>query len=310
MLMGLDRTSRRAFARGLLGFAGLSHAGFALQGCTPPPPPALPPPDASNHEALLAWAVLGPLRIAPDRDDFRHPMETLSFWGLRPGQTVLELMPGRGWWSVILAPYLAASGGRLIVADLAEGVDAEASRAVHAAFDAHMAQNPEAAGILSRALLTSDAAPLAEPDSVDLVILSRNMHTLMAAGLAQLALQKAFACLKPGGSLGVEQHRASSSGVQDPLAQTGYVQEAYVRELAESVGFSFVGSTDVNANPRDTRDHPFGVWTLPPVLRTAPLGEPDNPNFDVSPYRAIGESDRMTMKFLRPLGDAAEETAP
>jgi predicted methyltransferase len=259
---------------------------------------------------LLAWAVLGPLRIAAERDDFRHPMETLTFWGLRPGATVLEMMPGRGWWSVILAPYLAASGGRLILTNLADGVDVEASRAVDAAFDAHMAQNPEAAAIISRSVLRGDETPIAEPASVDLVVLSRNMHTLMAAGLAELALRRALDCLKPGGALGIEQHRASSSGVQDPLAQTGYVQEAYVRELAEAAGFSYVGSTDINANPRDTRDHPFGVWTLPPVLRSAPLGEPPNPNFDSSPYRAIGESDRMTLKFVRPLAATAIEAAP
>ncbi len=306
--MGLKLTSRRAVVRGMLATGWIGAAGVSAVGCSPAPPPTIPPPDPSDHEALLAWSVLGPLRLEPERDEFRHPMESLTFWGLRPGATVLELMPGRGWWSAILAPYLSVSGGRLIVASLAEGLDSEAGRAVDAAFDAHMAENPTAAAIITRAALTSDDAPITEPASVDLVVIARNMHTLMAAGLAELALRKVLACLKPGGALGIEQHRASSSGVQDPLAQTGYVQEAYVRSLAEAAGFSFVGSTDVNANPRDTRDHPFGVWSLPPVLRTAPLGESPNPNFDTSPYRTIGESDRMTLKFIRPLAETAVTT--
>jgi predicted methyltransferase len=268
----------------------------------------VPPPDPSDHRALLAWAVLGPLRLEPDRDEARHPFDTLDFWGLRPGMTVLELMPGRGWYSSILAPYLVASGGRLIVADLAEGVDQAATQEVAAAFDAHFARDAAVAGAITRVPLTSGVEPLAAPGTVDLVIIARNVHTLMAAGLAETALAKCFAALKPGGGLGIEQHRAFSSGVQDPIAHDGYVQEAYVRELAEGAGFSFVGSTDINANPRDTKDHPFGVWTLPPVLRTAPLGQPADPRFDTRPYRAIGESDRMTLKFIKPLG--AGEAVP
>jgi predicted methyltransferase len=99
---------------------------------------------------------------------------------------------------------------------------------------------------------------------------------------------------------GVEQHRAASTGLQDPLAGDGYVQEAYVRQLAQEAGFEFVAASDVNANPKDTRNHPFGVWTLPPTRRTAPQGQPADPNFDSSPYDAIGESDRMALKFVKP----------
>ena len=301
--MGISGVSRRGFGLGVAAAA----AGLA-SGCGPATPPAIPPPDPTDHTALLAWAVLGPLRVEPDRDEARHPVETLDFWGLRPGQTVLELFPGRGWYSAILAPYLAASGGKLIAAAWAEGPNPQAEAAVQAAFDAHFAQDPAVAAAIVQTALTSGVEPLAEPQTVDLAIIARNIHTLMAAGLVETALAKIFAALKPGAVLGIEQHRAAASGVQDPLAQSGYVQEAYVRELAEAAGFAFVGSTDINANPRDTKDHPFGVWSLPPVLRTAPLGEPPDPRFDTRPFRAIGESDRMTLKFIRPL--LGEEPAP
>jgi predicted methyltransferase len=116
--------------------------------------------------------------------------------------------------------------------------------------------------------------------------------------------------LKPGGTFGVEQHRAASTGLQDPLAGTGYVQEAYVKALAEEAGFEFVSASDVNANPRDTRDHPFGVWTLPPTLRTSPLGNADDPNFNSGPYATIGESDRMTLRFRKPIGAGARAPIP
>lgn len=294
--MGMYGLSRRGFGLGLAGCA----AGLVAS-CGPSRPPPVPPPDPSDHTALLAWAVLGPLRIDPERDEARHPVETLDFWGLRPGQTVLELFPGRGWYSSILAPYLAASGGRLIAAAWVESPNPQAEAEVQAAFAAHFAQDPTVAAAIVESGLTSGPEPLAQPQTVDLAIVARNVHTLMAAGLAETAFAKIFDALKPGGVLGVEQHRAAASGVQDPLAQSGYVQEAFVRELAEAAGFAFVGSTDINANPRDTKDHPFGVWTLPPVLRTAPLGEPDDPRFDTRPFRAIGESDRMTLKFIRPL---------
>jgi predicted methyltransferase len=145
---------------------------------------------------------------------------------------------------------------------------------------------------------------LGPENAMDLALVMRNVHTFMAEGYAEKAFQALFRVLRPGGVLGVEEHRARSTGLQDPRAGDGYVQEAYVRALAQDAGFEFAGSSDVNANPKDTKDHPFGVWTLPPVLRTAPLGMPDNPSFDSKPYLAIGESDRMTLKFIKPGGAA------
>jgi predicted methyltransferase len=214
---------------------------------------------------------------------------------------VLEILPGRGWYTAILAPYLAQGNGRLIVASFDPNSGSMAQRETVADFEARFLRDPRRYGRIERSVVGE--GPLAAPDSVDLAILANNVHTLMAEGVAERVFRDVFAALKPGGVFGVEQHRGASSGLQDPLAGTGYVQEAYVKTLAQEAGFEFVAATDVNANPRDDRDHPFGVWTLPPVLQTAPLGRPDDPDFDTTPYMDIGESDRMTLKFRKPGGE-------
>jgi predicted methyltransferase len=134
----------------------------------------------------------------------------------------------------------------------------------------------------------------------DMALVMRNVHTFMAGNFAPQAFKALFRVLKPGGVLGIEEHRAKSTGLQDPQAGTGYVQEEYIKLIAEDAGFKFAGSSEINANPKDTKDHPFGVWTLPPVLRTAALGDPADPDFNNNKYKAIGESDRMTLKFLKP----------
>jgi len=251
----------------------------------------------------LGWAIAGPWRIEPERDRWRHPLQTLLFWGLEPGMSVLEILPGRGWYTSILAPYLAASGGRLVAAGFDPVEGSVSQREVLADWEARFARDPERFGEIERTVAARD--PLAAPGSIDLAILANNVHTLMAEGAAERVFRAVFAALKPGGGFGVEQHRAASTGLQDPRAGTGYVQEAYVRALAQEAGFEFVAASDVNANPRDTRDHPFGVWTLPPVLRTSPLGQPDDPSFDTAPFAAIGESDRMTLRFRKPGTGAA-----
>lgn len=144
------------------------------------------------------------------------------------------------------------------------------------------------------------SGPVAPAGAADMALFLRNIHNWMAAGIAEKAFRDAFAALKPGGILGVEEHRAAPGGLQDPVASTGYVQEAFVRELAKEAGFAFDKASDINANPADTRDHPFGVWTLPPVRRSSPRGQPDDPKFDHARYDAIGESDRMTLRFVKP----------
>jgi len=258
----------------------------------------------------LGWALAGEWRIQPERDQYRHPLQTLLFWGLEGDMTVLEVLPGLGWYTAILAPYLAANGGTLIAAGFDPESASLAQREVLAAWEARFTHNSELYGDIRQSVV-GGAAPIAPPNSVDLAILANNVHTLMALGAAERVFADILTALKPGGSFGVEQHRASSTGLQDPLAGTGYVQEEYVKALAQEAGFEFVAASDLNANPRDTRDHPFGVWTLPPTLRTSPLGRPDDPSFDTSPYRAIGESDRMTLKFRKRSGVApAAPAAP
>jgi predicted methyltransferase len=258
----------------------------------------------------LGWAIAGPWRIAPERDQWRHPLQTLLFWGLEGDMTVLEVLPGLGWYTSILAPYLAANGGTLIAAGFDPVGGTLAQRETLASWEARFKREPDLYGNIRETAVTQSGAPLAAANSVDLAILSNNIHTLMAEGVAERVFHEILAALKPGGAFGVEQHRAASTGLQDPLAGTGYVQEEYVKSLAQEAGFEFVAASDVNANPRDTRDHPFGVWTLPPTLRTAPLGRPDDPSFDSSPFEAIGESDRMTLKFRKPSGPAPAAPAP
>jgi predicted methyltransferase len=263
---------------------------------------------AAAPSGTLGWAIAGPWRLQPERDRWRHPLQTLLFWGVTGEMTVLEVLPGIGWYSAILAPYLAANDGRLIVASFDPASPSQAQREVLAAWEERFGENTALYGEIERTVV-APGRPLAAPASVDLAILANNVHTLMADGSAERVFGDVFAALKPGGVFGVEQHRASSSGVQRPPADDGYVQEAFVRALAQEAGFEFVAASDVNANPRDTRDHPFGVWTLPPTLRTSPLGQPADPAFDTAPYVAIGESDRMTLKFRKPQ-QAAAAAAP
>src|SRR5262249_20137108 len=139
------------------------------------------------------------------------------------------------------------------------------------------------------------SGPVAPQGSADLVLFMDTVNDWMSSGLADKAFRDAFAALKAGGVLGVEQHRANADTVQDPTAASGYVQEAYVKKLAAEAGFVLSASSEINANPKDTKDHPFGVWTLPPTRLSAPRGQPDNPNFNHAKYDLIGESDRMTL---------------
>ena len=259
---------------------------------------AAPAPEVGT----LEWAAAGPWRLDPERDRWRHPVETLKFYGVAPGMTVVEVFPGRGWYTTVLAPYLARNNGRLIAASFDPATATDAQKMTLEAFRTRFVDKPETFGAITMSVLAPRSAGVAAPDSVDMIILSRNIHTLLGDGYAEKAFADFNKALKPGGILGIEQHRARSTGLQDPQASNGYVQEAFVKMLAEEAGFEFVGSSEINANPRDDRDHPFGVWTLPPTLRTAPLGQDPDPRFDTAPYRAVGESDRMTLKFRKPGG--------
>ena len=284
---------------------------LALPGCErfgapkAPSPVAAAPAKAAAAVGTLEWAAEGPWRIDPERDRWRHPLETLRFWELKPGATVVEVFPGRGWYTTIVAPYLAQNDGRFYAATFDPATATPAQLETLKVYNAMFAATPKTFGTVTLTVLSPRSRDVAPAGSADLVILARNLHTLIGEGYAEKAFADFYRALKPGGILGIEQHRASSTGVPDPQASNGYVQEVLVKLIAQEAGFEFVGSSEMNANPRDDREHPFGVWTLPPTLLSAPVGEPANPRFDTAPYRAIGESDRMTLKFRKPNPNAA-----
>jgi predicted methyltransferase len=251
-------------------------------------------------DAAVAGAWRGPADTARDR--FRHPLESLSFWRLAPGQTVVEFWPGAGWYTDIIAPFLAATGGRLFEANLQiddAAAEPQARQAVEE-YRRKIEARPDLYGHVTFTSFGATSGPVAPAGSADLVLFLRNIHNWMAAGIADKAFKDAFDALKPGGYLGVEEHRAEPGGVPDLLAKDGYVQQAYVIQLAKDAGFALDEASEINANPKDTKDYPFGVWTLPPMRLSAPRGEPPRDDFDHTPYDAIGESDRMTLRFLKP----------
>ena len=258
--------------------------------------------DAKPDTALQA-AVAGSWRTPAnvERDQWRKPAEALTFWGLKPGMTVLELSPGGGWWVEILAPYARMTNGRYIAtaADLNNPELPQAARDARAAFEKRFSDRATY-GEIQLVNFGPKSAGLGAPGSVDFVLNGRNIHNWMAQGTLDKVMAESFAVLKPGGILAIEEHRNSPDATQDPKAPTGYVTEAYVIAAAERAGFKLAERSDLYANPKDDRDHPFGVWTLAPTKRTAPQGQPADPNFDRAPYDAVGESDRMALRFVKP----------
>ncbi|WP_374470704.1 class I SAM-dependent methyltransferase [Phenylobacterium sp.] len=295
MARPISTLSRRSI---LLGAAALSACGGK-----PAEQAQAPAKKGPASGMTLQQAVAGDWRLPADRarDAWRHPVESLTFWGLKPGQTVVEFWPGAGWYTDILAPFLAATGGKLYAANLQPDPADPASVAVVEAYRRRLTDNPKLYGQVEITAFGPTSGPVAPVGSADLVLFLRNLHNWMAAGVAEKAFRDAFAALKPGGLLGVEEHRANAGGVQDVMAAEGYVQQAYVVQLAQEAGFQLAEASEINANPKDTKDHPFGVWTLPPVRRSSPRGQPNDPDFDHSRYDAIGESDRMTLRFAKPV---------
>jgi len=227
------------------------------------------------------------------RDVYRHPAETLKFFGVEPGHTVVELWPGGGWYTEILAPYLRDSG-KLYAAHFVANSEVEYFQRGLAAFKQKMAANPE---LYDRVVLTElgppDALAIAPAGSADVVLTFRNLHNwLHGEADENSVMQAAFTALKPGGVLGIVEHRAAADIARQQMYDSGYMPESVVIQAAEAAGFVLDAKSEINANPRDTRDHPEGVWTLPPRLA---LGEKDRAR-----YVAIGESDRMTLRFRKP----------
>jgi predicted methyltransferase len=254
-------------------------------------------------DAALQAAIASPDRTPASvaRDGARHPYESLVFWGLKPKQTVVEVSPGGGYWTEILAPYAKASGGTYVagVADLANPKISEGAKKGRAAFETRFA-DPAKYGTVQFANFGPVAGPLGAPGSADLVITARNVHNWTGQpGVADKIFADFFAVLKPGGLLGIEDHRAEPKSETDKGAD-GYLATATVVALAEKAGFKLDAQSEINANPKDTKDHPFGVWTLPPVRQSSEDGKPVDPAFDRAKYDAIGESDRMTLRFRKP----------
>ena len=250
------------------------------------------PAYAAEPDPGLQAAVESPLRSDKNRarDAYRHPAETLAFFGIKPDSVVIEIDPGSaGYWTEILAPYLKAKGR--YIAALPEP-NTDENTAGNQAFAAKVAANAEAFGKVETAELAGDRRPLGPAGGADFVLTFRNLHNWMAKSEAEAALKAFRAALKPGGVLGIEEHRGSETAPQDPLAKSGYVRQDYAVKLIEGAGFQLAGASEVNANPRDTKDYAVGVWALPPTYR--------NKEVDRDKYKAIGESDRFTMRFTKP----------
>ncbi|HYJ82056.1 MAG TPA: methyltransferase [Allosphingosinicella sp.] len=264
--------------------------GFLAASCAPSPK-AVAAAEADLHaDTAIAAAVEAPTRSETNRarDRWRHPRETLGFFGVEPDDTVVEIWPGGGWYTEILAPLVRENGTYY----------AAGNGGVLGGARALQARDPAIYGAIRYAAFPAGVAAATEPPvpagTADVVLTFRNVHNWLMGEqpFGEEAFRQMFAMLKPGGTLGVAEHRLPESA--DPAREktSGYVKVSTVRRLAEAAGFRLVASSEINANPADTTDHPGGVWSLPPALRG---GDKDRDRF-----LAIGESDRMTLKFVKP----------
>jgi predicted methyltransferase len=282
----------------------LCAAVLAVAGCAPAMMQEGPMPRVqSDASAALRAAVAGEWR-SPEhraRDAFRRPVESLQFWGLRPGMTVVEIEPGgEAWWTEILAPYAARTGGRYVGAyvDLAAPNVSDAARKARTDFEAKFGDRQRYGDVRAVNFGVTSGLQM-EPNSADLILVARAFHNWSRQGRTDRYMSEFFRALKPGGVLAVEQHRAPAGSNWEQTAPNGYVPESYVVDAAQKAGFQLEARSELNANPRDTRDHPFGVWTLPPIRRST-MGERTLTAEERARYDAIGESDRMTLRFRKP----------
>lgn len=247
--------------------------------------------------AALATAIAGDWRDPKNvaRDGHRHPAETLAFFGVAPGDTVVEITPGGGWYAEILAPYLRADGQYVAaVWDDAIAGQPKYRYDLNKALRAKFAGNAAVYGTPPLRAFDPAAPVFGPPGSADAVLTFRNAHNWVADGNANAYFRAFFDVLRPGGTLGVVDHRARPGTPLATMKTSGYLTEALVVGLAQDAGFVLEARSEANANPRDTADHPNGVWTLPPTNR--------HDAADEAKYRAIGESDRMTLRFRKPRG--------
>jgi len=251
-----------------------------------------PATEAPLIDARLTQVIDGGHRSdkARGRDQYRHPYETLSFFGIKPEMTVVEIWPGGGWYSDILAPYLKDTG-KYIGASWAKATKNDRIQKALKKYTERFTGNPDLFGKISITELSKSKYAIGPDGSADMVLTFRNVHNWMKFGFHAKVFEAMFKVLKPGGILGVVEHREDAEAFQDPQALSGYVSEETLIDIAEDAGFEFVEKSEINANPMDTRNHPKGVWTLPPSFR---LGAKDREK-----YEAIGESDRATLMFVK-----------
>jgi predicted methyltransferase len=253
---------------------------------------------ADNHTdsaaLTLEQILVGSHRSDPNiaRNPFRHPVETLAFFGLEPDMTLIEIHPSTAWYTEILAPYMR-DHGKYYGAHFSPNSTSAYQRNNLADFEKKMTANPELYGrVTIRSILPPHETAIAPAGTADMAMTFRNVHNWIMEGREYQFFEAFYTALKPGGILGVVEHRAKPGVDMEVMRTTGYVSEAYVKELAIAAGFEFVESAEINANAKDPREHPEGVWTLPPNFR---MGDVDRAKYD-----AIGESDRMTLKFIKP----------
>ena len=248
---------------------------------------------AFADEAALRTAVATPTRGANfvARDAARHPVESLSFFGVTPASTVVEIWPGGGYWTQILAPLLHDRGTYYAAMGAPDGNEEERGNALSPRFRKMLDSDTAVYGNVRVTAFGARRPELAPAGSADFVLTFRNLHNWMAEGDAPTMLAAMHRALKPGGILGIEEHRANTKAPQDPKAANGYVRQDYAIALIEQAGFQLVGASEINGNPRDTADWPNGVWTLPP---TYALKDQDR-----AKYQAIGEADNFVLKFRK-----------
>jgi predicted methyltransferase len=264
---------------------------IALAACSPAPKPQNPdvpkadvdlgpPPEGSD--ARLDWALAGAQRSTPNRarDAFRHPKETLAFFGLTKEKHVLELWPGGGWYTEILAPFLRDSGKLTVTVSDGD-------------FEKKLKSAPSLFGKVETVRIAPPAQlVLGADESEDVVLTFRNIHNWIQGGFEKQVFAAVFKVLKHGGTFGIVEHRADPGADDKTIKDSGYVPEQLVIDLAQAAGFKLDGKSEINANGKDDHKHPGGVWALPPVLK--------NGEADKAKYLAIGESDRMTLKLTKP----------
>jgi predicted methyltransferase len=237
-----------------------------------------------------------------ERDKYRHPLETLAFFGLKPAMTVLEISPGEGWYTELLAPVVAAKGKLIDTNNDPGGPDDQRGTFYGQRFKAFLEKSPELFGKVQTVVVDGKAAKLDVDGTADMVLVMREVHGWVNGGTALAWLAEVRKALKPGGVLGIEEHRAKPDADALESSKKGYVPEKWLIEHVEAAGFKLAGKSEINANPKDTKDYVEGVWTLPPSLQ---LGDKDREK-----YVAIGESDRMTLKFVKAPDKKAGATTP